>query len=483
MPSRSLGLICAVSAVLGAAGSAHAGWSLYWADEFDGPGLNTSVWEAQIGTGTAYGLPAGWGNSELQYYTNFSSNVAVSGGTLRITARRQDFGGRPYTSARLRTLNAVDFRWGRIEARMRLPSTSGVWPALWMLPTGSPYGGWAASGEIDIMESVNAADRIYGTIHFGGAFPANTSRGGSIVTGIDYSQGFHDYAVEWDPNEIRWFLDGVQFHSESFTQWFSSAAPSNPRAPFDTPFHLIVNVAVGGTFPGNPGSGAVYPQTLEVDYIRVYRRDQAPFGGTPAAVPGRIEAEHYDAGYPGEAFSDFDIGNNGGALRQDDVDLQNSSEGGQNIGWMVGGEWAEYTVDVASAGRYLLEARVASQVSGGRFRIERNGQDLTGPLTAPRTGGWQTWTTVRSTVELEAGVQTLRLVVIDTASGFNLNWLRLTPCGRVLITDRDGGGGAAASFAAAFAAQDDQADLAAPFGVFNHADVAAFIDQVRRGCP
>ncbi len=481
----------AVSALsLLAASAAHAQWSLFWADEFDGTALNLNAWEPLIGTGTAYGLPAGWGNNELQYYTNNSSNVSVSNGTLKITARRQNFGGQPYTSARIRTMGKVDFKWGRVEARMKIPGTSGVWPAFWMMPTDSVYGGWAASGEIDIMESVNQATRVHGTIHFGGNWPNNTSRGGSVAGGVDYSQNFHVYAMEWDPDQIRWYLDGVQYYSVNANQWFSSSATAsgNPRAPFDQPFHLLLNVAVGGNWPGNPDASAVYPQTLEVDYVRVYRREQRGFQGITRSVPGQIEAEHYDEGYPGEAYFDTDIGNNGGALRNDDVDIQVCSEGGHNIGWISNGEWLEYTVDVQQAGAYLLEARVSSPNTGGSFRFMQDGQDLTGPITVPNSGGWQNWRTVSAPVQLSAGVQTLRFAVVNSPGGFNVNWFRFTREGGCSPADLAEPYGVLnffdlAAYMGLFTTQDPGADLAAPFGVFNFFDVAAYLSAFNAGCP
>jgi beta-glucanase (GH16 family) len=469
--------------------AAQGQWTPYWADEFEGTQLNLTVWEPMTGTGTAYGLPAGWGNNELQYYTNFADNVSVSGGTLKITARQQNFGGRSYTSARIRSLGNVDFKWGRVEARMKIPGTSGVWPAFWMLPTNSPYGGWAASGEIDIMESTNAADRIHGTIHFGDNFPNNASNGGSIQTGIDYAQGFHVYAVEWDPNQIRWYLNGQLYHTVDAAQWYSVAASSNARAPFDHPFHMILNVAVGGNWPGDPDGSAQYPQTMEVDYVRVFRREQAPFGASPIAIPGLIEAEHYDQGYPGEAFQDATIGNTGGSLRSDDVDLQVCSEGGFNVGWIENGEWMEYTVNVASSGTYTLETRVATPSPAGSFHFLVDGVVATGAVAVPNTGGWQNWVTTNTEIELAAGVRTLRFVRNNSASGFNINWFRLTalsaPCspadlvkpfGELDFFDLS-------RFLDAFSNQEPVADLAEPIGEFNFFDVSAYLAAFSDGCP
>ncbi len=463
-------------------------WSLVWSDEFDGTELDTNSWSYQTGTGTAYGLPAGWGNNELQYYTNRTSNVSVSGGTLKITAIEQNFGGEAYTSGRIRTLGLRDFLYGRIEASIKLPSTSGVWPAFWMLPTDSPYGGWASSGEIDIVESVNTATTIYGTIHHGAPWPNNQSNGNAVTTGIDYALGFHEYAIEWEPDEIRWYLDGALFHTVTSNQWFSSVATGNPRAPFDVPFHLLLNVAVGGNFPGDPNGSASYPQTLEVDYVRVFEQQQAPFGGTPHAVPGVIEAEDFDTGFNGQSYFDCDPGNNGGAYRDTGVDLQTSSESGYNIGWMCQGEWLEYTVDVANAGMYQIETRVASPSTGGSFRLEVDGQDLTGPIQVPVSGGWQNWVTVTGTLELEAGEQVIRFANLGGAlDAYNLNVFTFSAIGGCSDADIVEPLGVLdffdiAAFLSLFSASDPSADYVDD-GVFDFFDVAAYLSLFADGCP
>jgi|GEM_PF-1341350 len=258
-------LVSAVSLALAVPASAQ--WTLAWSDEFDGTSIDTGVWEHMLGDGSAYGNP-GWGNNELQIYTSDAANSYVQDGSLHIVAIKS---GSNYTSARLRTQGSVDIQYGRIEARMKLPTGQGIWPAFWMLPTNSPYGGWAASGEIDIMESINDANRVYGTIHYGDYWPNNASTGGSYGGGIDYSAGFHVMAIEWEPDQIRWYMDGIQYASVNSSTWWSVAAPGNPRAPFDTPFHMLLNIAVGGDWPGYPDGSTQFPQTLEVDYVRVYQ--------------------------------------------------------------------------------------------------------------------------------------------------------------------------------------------------------------------
>ncbi|MEM8758565.1 MAG: family 16 glycosylhydrolase [Planctomycetota bacterium] len=395
-----------VSAALAAASSGQRAEALVWADEFDGTALDLTKWSYQTGDGSQFGIP-GWGNNELQSYRDGTANAVVSDGTLKITAKRENFGNASYTSARLRSLGKGDFLYGRIESRMKLPSTRGIWPAFWMLPTDSPYGGWAAGGEIDIMESVNIAERVYGTIHFGGPWPQNTSRGTLYANGTDFSQGFHTYAIEWGPDEIRWFVDGLNFQTLDTDDWFSTNGPGNPRAPFDSPFHLLLNVAVGGNFPGNPDGSSQFPQTLEVDYVRVYQLQRQPFGGAPAAIPGVVEAEDFDEGYPGETYIDANIGNNGGVYRpNDDVDIEPTTGGGFNVGWIEFGEQMQYTVDVQQAGEYTVTARVASPSTGGVFGLSQDGAPI-GLAFVPVTGGFQTWQDVTFTVSLDAGEQVI----------------------------------------------------------------------------
>ena len=469
---------------------AQDAWELVWADEFDGNELNMDNWSPQTGTGTAYGLPAGWGNNELQYYTGFSDNIVVSDGTLKIIAREQNLGGRNYTSARIRTLNKQEFLYGRIEARLKLPSTPGVWPAFWMLPTDSPYGGWAASGEIDIMESVNFADRIYGTLHYGSGWPNTQSAGPRFSDGTDFSSEFHTYRIDWDPESITWYIDDVSFGTVSSATWFSTAAPGNPLAPFDTDFHLLLNVAVGGNFPGSPNGSSVFPQILEVDYVRAYQRTQIPFPDQPHQIPGVIEAEDFDLGGQGVSYNDCDPVNNGGEYRESGVDIEVASEGGFNIAYMCEGEWLEYTVDVEAAGEYELTTRVASLATGGGFRIERDGVDLTGTIFFLPTGGWQQWQDVTATINLEAGEQVLRFVnmgAFDTE--YNLNKFTITSTGPTPCNDADLADPYGelnffdvSAFLAAYNAQDQVADLNND-GDFNFFDVSQFLTTFNAGCP
>lgn len=461
---------------------------LVWSDEFDDLFVNPAKWEIQIGDGTAVGLPPGWGNSELQYYTDRVQNVSIMDGNLVITARRENFQGWSYTSARLRTKDRFAFQYGRVEARINLAIGEGLWPAFWMLPEFSVYGGWAASGEIDIMEALDDASRVLGTIHYGGSWPANQHRGGSIPG--NFGESFHVYAFEWDPNQLRWYVDGQQYYSTNSSSWFSAGASSDPNAPFDQPFHLLINMAVGGHFTVTPGPNAPFPKSMLVDWIRVYQPAQAPFHGVPASIPGRIEAEDFDIGYQGQAYLDTDSRNEGGAYRPNDgVDLQASTVGGFNVGWMRPGEWIEYTVEVAQAGRYAASALVASQSSGGSFELLFNGASVGAAYTVPVTGGWQNWTTIMRELDLPAGEMIMRFVNLGgTGQEFNLNWFEFTlmaadcpvdlaePFGVLDLADIN-------AFISAFLANDPLADLAPPAGVFDLADITVFAGGFLAGCP
>ena len=241
--------------------------TLVWSDEFDGAQLDPETWFFEEGDGSQYGIP-GWGNNELQWY--LPNSAQLEGGNLVITARNEASNGKNYTSARLNTRDRFALRYGRIEARIRLPGGQGIWPAFWMLPQDNVYGGWAASGEIDIMEAVNLGvggnNTIHGTIHYGDSWPGNVFSGGEYLVPMDATDNFHVYAIKWDPTEIRWYVDGVLYSVKN--SWSTAGVPF--PAPFDQHFHLLLNVAVGGNWPGSPDASTVFPVTMEVDYVRVY---------------------------------------------------------------------------------------------------------------------------------------------------------------------------------------------------------------------
>ncbi|MEM1414447.1 MAG: glycoside hydrolase family 16 protein [Myxococcota bacterium] len=245
------------------------GFQMTFEDQFDGPAGNPpdlTKWTFDTGTGVN-----GWGNQELQFYTGRPENVALDGdGHLVITAIEESFSGAEYTSARIKTLGeAVDFsqRYGRFEARMQLPGPgAGLWPAFWMLGAGfEDDEPWPFVGEIDIMENIGRADTVYGTIH-GPEYSGADSIGRRLVSeGTDYTTGFHVFSVDWDPTSIIWRIDGEQFFR------VNTGGTPGPWV-FDTPFYMILNLAVGGNFPGNPTDATPFPAQLIVDYVRVYER-------------------------------------------------------------------------------------------------------------------------------------------------------------------------------------------------------------------
>lgn len=245
-----------------------ADWQLVWSDEFEGTALDTSKWEWEVNA-------QGGGNNELQYYTDRPENTRVADGRLALIARRETFvgpeGTRAYTSARIRTKERGDWKYARIEVRAKMPVGQGIWPAIWMMPTDSVYGGWAASGEIDIMEYLGQKPHeVFGTLHYGGAWPKNVHSGQTFTVpkGQRFDQDFHVFALEWEAGVIRWYVDGEHYQTQ--TSWHTEGAPF--PAPFDQRFHLIMNVAVGGNLPGSPDDQTTFPQALLVDYVRVYQR-------------------------------------------------------------------------------------------------------------------------------------------------------------------------------------------------------------------
>ncbi|MET3549636.1 beta-glucanase (GH16 family) [Paenibacillus favisporus] len=236
--------------------SAAPNWKLVWSDEFDGTALNRSNWTPEIGTGSG-----GWGNNELQYYTDRSQNLQVTGGNLVITARKESYGGMNYTSARIKTQNLKSFTYGKIEARIKLPSGQGLWPAFWMLGSNISTVGWPYSGETDIMERVNNNPYVNGTVHWDAGGHAEYGR---VSGNLDFSQ-YHVYSVEWDSKYIRWFVDGQQFN-----EFYIENGTGNTEE-FQRPFFLLLNLAVGGNWPGAPNDSTPFPAQMLVDYVRVYQ--------------------------------------------------------------------------------------------------------------------------------------------------------------------------------------------------------------------
>jgi beta-glucanase (GH16 family) len=288
-------------------------WKLVWSDEFDGTTIDTGKWDFEKNCW-------GGGNNEQQCYTDRAVNAYVEEGVLNIVAQREDFTGPdspegegsgtktlPYTSARLRTKNIAEWTFGRFEIRAKLPFGQGTWPAIWMLPTDSPYGTWASSGEIDIMEAVNLKvvtngsapeAKVHGTLHYGRNWPGNVSASADYLLPNNASpvDDFHTYAVEWEEGEIRWYVDDVHFATQRDTGWYSQYMQDDNLkdapvgAPFDrhSKFHLLLNLAVGGNWAGNVNNTgideSVFPQKLLVDFVRVYECSESAVTGKGCAT-------------------------------------------------------------------------------------------------------------------------------------------------------------------------------------------------------
>ncbi len=444
--------------------ASQAGMTLIWSDEFSGAantGVNTGNW--LYDTGTCYpGCPAAnWGTGEVETMTTSTANVYQDGaGHLVI---KPILSGGTWTSGRIET-QRTDFAPPaggilRVEASLQQPNVSGAaaagyWPAFWML--GAPFRGvytnWPSIGEIDIMEDINGLSSEFATLHCG------TSPGGPCneTTGIGSGQracsgcqtGYHIYAMEYDksvsPQQIRFYLDGSNF----FTINSNQVDATTWNNATNHGFFIILNVAIGGGFPaafgGGPTGSTVSGIPMLVDYVRVYTKSATtatatpppsgngnPYSGTPAPIPGTIQAENFNTGGEGVAYHDSDTTNSGGQYRTSegvDIEATTDTGAGYNVGWTAAGEWMKYTVNVASSGTYNLNFRVASAQAGGTFHLEVDGANVSGTMTVPNTGGWQVWTTLTKTgVSLSAGQHILRWVT--DAAGGNYNWMSFASSG------------------------------------------------------
>lgn len=268
------------------------GWRPVWSDEFNGHQIRDRKWSYEVNC-------AGGGNNEQQCYTDRAENSYVEAGKLHIVAKEESFSGPgtfdddpsydpadtsktlPYTSARLRTKNKFDFKYGRVEVRAKVAGGQGMWPAIWMLPTDNVYGGWPQSGEIDIMEAVNLGvwpNEVHGTLHYGLQWPQWENHGQTLETDFNPADDFHVYAIEWEADEIRWYVDGQHYQTQTSEGWYNyiwkgqrkGFRVANPKAPFDQDFHLILNLAAGGDWPGTPDTNWLEDREMLVDYVRVY---------------------------------------------------------------------------------------------------------------------------------------------------------------------------------------------------------------------
>ena len=252
----------AIAATWLGACNTRGGWKLIWSDEFNGPSIDTNHWVFETGNNN------GWGNNELEYYTDRPGNAYVSNGVLHIVARRDGTNGPAYTSARIKSEGLFAHQYGRFEFRARFPCGKGYWPALWLMPEDSAYGGWPSCGEIDVTE--NKGDYpavVQGTIHY--AAPNGDHRQSTdyytFVPGKNAAD-FHTYALEWTTNSISWYVDNHLYEMQ--TNWSTSSAPY--PAPFNQPFYIIMNLAIGGVYDGDPDTNTIFPGEMQVDYVRVY---------------------------------------------------------------------------------------------------------------------------------------------------------------------------------------------------------------------
>lgn len=274
------------------------GWTKVWSDEFDGEQIDSAKWGYDIDCW-------GGGNQERQCYTDAATNSTLRDGTLVITARKEEATGpafpphmridaaskvatarQPFSSARMTTKGKAAWTYGWIEVRAKLPQGQGTWPAIWMLPEDNSYGGWAKSGEIDILEAVNLGvdcqecpggteNTVLGTLHFGGAWPENALNSTEIALPGSIND-FHTYSVVWSEGKFTWLVDGRIFAEKTAGDWFTTAS-DDPNAPFDQAFHLIINLAIGGKLPEERGVGGVseegFPKELQIDWVRVWQCD------------------------------------------------------------------------------------------------------------------------------------------------------------------------------------------------------------------
>ena len=387
-------LLQTAALALTCAAGAHAQtYQQVWSDEFNGTAVNTSNWAFETGGG-------GWGNNEKQYYQ--ASNATVANGELVITARKQPVGGMPYTSARLKTQGLKQFAFGRMEARVKVPLGQGLWPAFWMLGANIGSVGWPACGEIDVLEQVNADSRCYGTVHWDNN--GHAQYGGNVATTPNV---YHVYSVEWTPTYIRWFVDGAKYHEITITNG------TGGTEEFQRPFFLLLNLAVAGDWPGQTVDESKLPATMNVDYVRVYQLTSTP----PPAASVTLQAESASV--------------NNGMVVENCTD----TGGGQDMGYIDAGDYLVWNnVNFPTSGSYNIEYRVASGAGGGTISSDLNaGSTQLGSTAIPGTGGWQNWTTVSKTVNVNAG--TYNFGVYAQTGGYNLNWVRITKVGaRALAT-------------------------------------------------
>lgn len=353
-------------------------WKLAWSDEFNGKNgssVDAGKWSFDIGKGPN---GDGWGNQEQEIYTDSTENVFQKDGQLVIAAKKDSSG--KLTSGRIKTIGKMDMKYGRVDVRAKLPSGTGFWPAIWMMPTDSVYGTWAASGEIDIMENKGRLpSEVYGTLHYGGAWPKNRYTGGTykFPAGIDVTS-YHTYSVEWEPGEIRWYVDGNLYQTQ--TNWDTKDANGEKYAfpaPFDQKFYVILNLAYGGNFDGQQGDGNNIPGQMLVDYVRAYkltgRAYQTP--KDPSITAGALPAGAKQPDSTGNLLSNGDFSSpvmdNGDAAKPFGTDWNfvhctDAGTGTISIDSVDGKRFAK--VDISNSGVNNYSIQLIQQTSIGKGR-------------------------------------------------------------------------------------------------------------------
>ncbi|NGN93414.1 carbohydrate-binding protein [Nocardioides sp. KC13] len=413
-----------------------AGWTKVWSDDFTGAAgsrINTSNWIYDIGHSYPGGA-ANWGTGEIAYHTDSTQNVYQDGsGNLVIKPIRDGAGN--WTSGRIETVR-TDFQPPaggvlRVESRIQMPNVTGaaaqgIWPAFWML--GAPFRGnywnWPGVGEIDIMENINGANQVWGTLHCGtspgGPCNETTGLGGTLqgCPGSTCQSSFHTYAMEWDrstsPQQIRFYVDGVNYHTVRSDQ--VDATTWNNATNHG--YFIILNVAIGGGWPGNPTSATASGVPMLVDYVAVYSKGGGTTEPTDPPVPGNrdaystIQAESYNAQSGTQTEATTDTG------------------GGQNVGYLSNGDWLRYDgVNFGSTAARTFSARVASGAAAGvsglvEVRLDNVNNAPIGSFSVANTGGWQSWRTVPGSISGVTGTHTvfLRFTSGQPADFVNVNW-------------------------------------------------------------
>ncbi|MFC4113005.1 glycoside hydrolase family 16 protein [Nonomuraea zeae] len=420
-----------------------SGWSLVWSDDFNGSANtlpSSSNWI--IDTGHAYpGGPGNWGTGEIQNYTSSTSNLSLDGsGNLRITPLRSSSG--EWTSARIETRRAdfkpADGRVLRIESRIQMPNVTGnaalgYWPAFWAL--GAPYRGnywnWPAIGEFDIMENVNGINSVWAVLHCGvnPGGPCNETTGlgaNRACPGSTCQAAYHTYRFEWDrsvsPNQLRWYVDGQQFHSVSQSQ-FDATTWSNMTG--HAGYFLLLNVAMGGAFPNalggqTPTAATVPGRPMMVDYVAVWQSGTGPTPTvTPTVPPGGVDARSTIQAESYQAQS--------GTI----VETTTDTGGGQNVGAISNGDWLRFDgVNFGTEAARQFKARVASGAAAGvsglvQVRLDSPTGAVIGDFALASTGGWQSWRTVPANISGVTGTHTVYLTFSSgqPADFVNVNWL------------------------------------------------------------